>query len=67
MQILSASATCSMEEIAATGPGLRLFQLYVSEYLFSKYLSPGVFLVTWPDVAVYWLAIQSYYDALFQA
>ncbi|KAG0578155.1 hypothetical protein M758_4G002200 [Ceratodon purpureus] len=29
IMILSASATCSMEEIAATGPGLRLFQLYV--------------------------------------
>lgn len=28
-QILSSSANCSMEEVAATGPGVRFFQLYV--------------------------------------
>ncbi len=30
MQILSSSSSCSMEEVAATGPGVRFFQLYVS-------------------------------------
>jgi (S)-2-hydroxy-acid oxidase len=29
VMILSSSATCNMEEIAETGPGLRFFQLYV--------------------------------------
>jgi (S)-2-hydroxy-acid oxidase len=29
MQILSSSSSCSMEEVAATGPGVRFFQLYV--------------------------------------
>uniref|UniRef100_A0A7I4DUD9 (S)-2-hydroxy-acid oxidase n=1 Tax=Physcomitrium patens TaxID=3218 RepID=A0A7I4DUD9_PHYPA len=29
LMILSSSANCSMEEVAATGPGVRFFQLYV--------------------------------------
>jgi hypothetical protein len=30
MQILSSSSNCTMEEVAAAGPGVRFFQLYVS-------------------------------------
>lgn len=29
-QTLSSWATCSVEEVASTGPGIRFFQLYVS-------------------------------------
>lgn len=54
LQILSSSATCTMEEIAETGPGLRFFQLYVSEFLSSQDLSSGImFLVTWVDVVTH--------------
>lgn len=32
-QTLSTCATCSVEEVASTGPGIRFFQLYVSIHM----------------------------------
>jgi isopentenyl diphosphate isomerase/L-lactate dehydrogenase-like FMN-dependent dehydrogenase len=32
-QILSTTSSCSMEEVAAAAPGVRFFQLYVSQQI----------------------------------